>query len=260
MKLRIAMLLVILTPLCLWAMYPYATAWNEDRLARIAAEKAEEKERNRTDAEWRALTSITIETPEGLKTGEVVRWTLVDVVHPDKVSVINYAGHEAYYSEALALEVKPGRWLIGIIKDSTPIKAHTVIDGNTLDRQKWYRDVPSGTGRDITGNADFPGELVTFRDINDPATIEKVDLDNLEATFGPGYRFVSGRFEFTDKPITHGRIAKVLPWLGSLKWSVIGEPDFKTRHQRTKEQKWKYSIRRDEFLFSFGEDLANFEE
>ncbi|MGO9135058.1 MAG: hypothetical protein ACLP8A_13580 [Methylovirgula sp.] len=64
--------------------------------------------------------------------------------------------------------------------------------------------------------ADVPFEklplLVRFREINDPATVEEVEPDNLAASFGPGVRLVRATVEITDDPVTTG-IEKWLVWL-----------------------------------------------
>ena len=46
--------------------------------------------------------------------------------------------------------------------------------------------------------------FVTFKDINDPATVTKVDPDDFEASFGERYRLKSVTVTATNKPITTG--------------------------------------------------------
>lgn len=53
--------------------------------------------------------------------------------------------------------------------------------------------------------------LVRFQDINDPRTIEKVDPDNLAASFGPGFRLRRITVQVTDAPTTIG-ILNRFPW------------------------------------------------
>jgi len=149
--------------------------------------------------------------------------------------------HGGTRGEALALEVLPGQWLFGLTNENgIPITEVDYPGPNRSPQERawayktgWWR----GEGRDITINPatvyetvpegatssevnqarnrnrqlsetapreTCPGTLVTFRDITDPSTIELVDLADLEATFGPGVRFVSGRYEFTREPRTNG--------------------------------------------------------
>lgn len=54
--------------------------------------------------------------------------------------------------------------------------------------------------------------MVRFSDINDPASIQKVDPKNLAASFGEGVELRSVRVEITDGPIST-KVHKKLPWL-----------------------------------------------
>lgn len=54
--------------------------------------------------------------------------------------------------------------------------------------------------------------LVRFRDLNDSASVERVDPDDLAAAFGPGVRLVRATVAITDDPVTEG-IERWLPWL-----------------------------------------------
>ena len=62
--------------------------------------------------------------------------------------------------------------------------------------------------------ADYP-MLVTFRDIVDPTSVEKVDPGDLAASFGEVVSLKSITVEVTDEPVTRG-IEKRLGWLDHL--------------------------------------------
>ena len=64
--------------------------------------------------------------------------------------------------------------------------------------------------RKITAN-DLP-DLVTFVDVNDPATVIEVDPNDLQTTLGAGVSWEEITLESTDEPITT-EIVKRLPWL-----------------------------------------------
>ena len=53
--------------------------------------------------------------------------------------------------------------------------------------------------------------LVRFRDIKDPKTVELVDLNDLENSFGKGVKLVSATIEMTDEGIRG--MEKWLPWI-----------------------------------------------
>ena len=56
--------------------------------------------------------------------------------------------------------------------------------------------------------------MVRFRDINNPATVERVDPTDLAKTYGPGVRIDSALLEITGDAPTRG-IAKRMPeWFG----------------------------------------------
>ncbi len=57
--------------------------------------------------------------------------------------------------------------------------------------------------------------LVRFRDINDPKTVERVDPNDLEKSFGSGVRLVSATIEITNSWVTSG-VEKQLAWLNEL--------------------------------------------
>jgi len=58
--------------------------------------------------------------------------------------------------------------------------------------------------------------LVTFSDVDDPKSLQKLDPDNLAAIFGEGYKLKSITLEITDEPVTKGRVEQVLGWWNSL--------------------------------------------
>ncbi|WP_400771511.1 hypothetical protein [Methylosinus sporium] len=73
-----------------------------------------------------------------------------------------------------------------------------------------------GRLRAITGRIALPLTklplLVRFRDLADPRTVERVDPENLAASFGPGVRLVGATIEITNDPLTN-KIEATLPWL-----------------------------------------------
>ena len=58
--------------------------------------------------------------------------------------------------------------------------------------------------------------LVCFGDLSRPETVERVDPNDLAASFGPGVRLASATVELTDAPITD-EIVRILPWLANEK-------------------------------------------
>lgn len=54
--------------------------------------------------------------------------------------------------------------------------------------------------------------LVTFSDINDPKTVQKVDPSNFPASFGSGVKLRRVTLTITDEEVTTGKIESVLIW------------------------------------------------
>lgn len=126
------------------------------------------------------------------------------------------ASNHAHSGEAAFVEVAPGRYLFAIMSQNDPEMAYeTFIGPITTSREeriegfdRLYR---------LRETRALPRELyptlVTFRDINDPASVEEVDPDNLEATFGPGYRLASIEIAITSNLKTGGKITRIIPWI-----------------------------------------------
>lgn len=66
--------------------------------------------------------------------------------------------------------------------------------------------------------------FVTFDDPDDPLTVRRVDRDEFETVFGPGYRLKSVTIELTDDPVTEGVMRRVFPWLVDV-WRKGGSID-----------------------------------
>ncbi|MCP4081491.1 MAG: hypothetical protein GY743_14690, partial [Planctomycetaceae bacterium] len=69
--------------------------------------------------------------------------------------------------------------------------------------------------------------LVTFTDINDPASVKRVDRYDLEKHFGAGVKLKAVTLEITGEPVTKGAVEKVLGWLldvGKERGQLIPKP------------------------------------
>lgn len=165
---------------------------------------------------WNQKLELRVMTPDGEVSGSAVMrasygfrpewWGWGDRAR----SIIGHSGEAAF------VEVAPGRYLFAIMSENDPEMAYeTFIGPITTSREKRIE----GFDRlyRMRETRALPRELyptlVTFRDINDPASVEKVDPDNLEATFGPGYRLASTEIAITSNPKTSGKITRIIPWI-----------------------------------------------
>ncbi|MEQ1705498.1 MAG: hypothetical protein ABL867_05940 [Rickettsiales bacterium] len=77
--------------------------------------------------------------------------------------------------------------------------------------------------------------LVRFRDINDPKTVELVDPNDLEKTFGTGVKLVSATIEMTDEGVTSG----VEKYISKASWKEHGYAE------------WRANLRYDQVIFDW---------
>ena len=163
---------------------------------------------------WHQRLVLEVETPNGPVTGgSVVNVKLRRV--PEWLPSNNPGAILSdIEGEASFVEVAPGRYLFALVRGGGEAQ---------LARETFFpypeTDVPEANGRleEFTGQATLSPRayprLVTFTDINNPATVRLVDPDNLAATFGPGYQLKSVTLEIADEPETKGEVEKVLTWL-----------------------------------------------
>jgi len=169
---------------------------------------------------YRFKMTVDVETPEGLKTGssvyEVETTGSRDLVAGGKGSRFMFRG------EAVAVDLPDGRTLFALLStlamsglDVLPVSSMVAMDPNfDYDWMASTKRIASGDG--IKSSAEVPAGyyplLVTFTDIDDPSSVQRVDPANLAASFGPGIRLKRITVEVTDDDVTTG-IEKRLQWL-----------------------------------------------
>ena len=168
------------------------------------------------DYVWNQKTTVTVETPDGTVSGSSVLQVSATVFEEAEL----FTGREVRYSyrgEAAAVEVLPGRWLFALIGNPAELIYHASPDAlggiDRGDRGAWLAAIPDHEGAVTLTGRTLP-RLVTFADIDDPATVTLVDPENLAASFGPGVRLASVTLEVTEAPVTEGRAEALLTWLG----------------------------------------------
>lgn len=159
--------------------------------------------------EWRQKLTVTVDTPNG----EVAGSSVVRVV--SRFGQVPLSNSEVNYEvtgEATVVEVAPGLYLFALLGNSEAERFYRALGydygnrGEKLDRIARMQ----GESR-VLEPKNYP-LLVTFRDIDDPTTVERVDPDNLAASFGSGYRLKAITLEITDEKVTKGRVEEVLGW------------------------------------------------
>lgn len=136
--------------------------------------------------------------------------------------------------EAVVVEVAPGRYLFALLSDNRdPWSVFFPGQGPQATIEKFEAMI--GETIELPRNQ-YP-LLVTFNDINDPASVKRVDPANLEAIFGPGYRLNGITLALTKEPVTKGKVDKVLGWLPAANFIIPPEQQPRYVKDQTIEQK-----------------------
>lgn len=183
--------------------------------------------------------TVEVETPQGIRTGSSV--IAVQGLRSLKgTEVLGGSGPRAR-GEAVAVDLPNGQTLFALLRSETDVdwagSAHIRAKPKKSDSfamlDEYYGAVRSDreTYR-IKRWVRFPREdqdnyplLVTFKDIQNPASVVRVNPDDLTARFGPGYRLKAITVQGTDDAMTTG-IEKRLGWLPSV-YRMLKGRDFK---------------------------------
>lgn len=162
--------------------------------------------------QWHQKTTVTVETPDGLKAGSAVvevRAAFTD----DPIMGANEVNYEVR-GEAVVVELAPGKVLFALLGGSEERFYRAVRDRlKGKSRGEWLGIIPTMTDVAVLESKNVP-LLVTFDDLADPASVKRVDPTDLRATFGPGFALKSITLEVTEEPVTEGDVEAVLGWLG----------------------------------------------
>ncbi len=179
---------------------------------------------------WRYKMTVTVETPEGIKTGSAVREVYVAAfpkLSPHMLPTVRLKG------EAVVVDLEP-RGVLFALLSGYKIGADYGSDlpGYVFYPKGWLSD--KGI-REMSTLKAGPTELdptwypkfVRFRDIADPKTVENllelesdgkhpssftIKKDRFAEAFGAGVKLKSVTIEMTDEPVTWG-VERWLPWL-----------------------------------------------
>ena len=177
---------------------------------------------------YRYRLTVEVETPDGLKTGSSVIEVRQRLGYAGS-SPGNLAVERRARGQAVAVDLPGGRTLFALLQSEDNIDWASnvmlrvapnyqyeafedkfdnmlLLKGAVELPRTWPR-----LGRDFRMSG-YP-MLVTFGDIRDLTSVERVDPDDLAASFGEGVSLKRITVEMTDDPVTTG-IEKRLGWLG----------------------------------------------
>ncbi|WP_120502302.1 hypothetical protein [Roseovarius sp. EL26] len=186
---------------------------------------------------WNQRISAVIDTPQGPVTASSVQAVEVRY-YPDGMFLATTERSYDLRGEAVVADLGEGRYLFVLIGgDEMAERAYWDLkgDGSRGDLLKAIRRQRDKGARPIPPR-NRP-TLVTFADINDPATVAQVDPDDLAATFGEGYALRSLTIEATRDPATVGQVETTLQWIAKARFIVPPEQQPRYVKDQTPEQR-----------------------
>lgn len=174
--------------------------------------------------------TVEVETPEGLRSGYSVVEEMITPAPWYSISESQYSSR--FRGEAVAVDLPGGRTLFALLRNDGTLDMPNLI-GRTLYPNGRSKGDPLRKMGDppiempLVAAKAMPNEpgipmLVTFRDIADPRSVEKVDPSNLAASFGDGISLKRITVEVTEDPVTTG-IEKRLGWLPDVYKTLRGK-------------------------------------
>ena len=195
------------------------------------------------DIWWlRYRLTVAVETPAGLRTGSAVHSAKLRTAEKSDLIPALAGGrgwHAGYGGEAVVVDVRPDappgepRYLFALQTEVRGLNRfgrrgenllRTLTDWDVLKRScdtsrkpavqcqaEVVTQMPVGTSGTVPREA-LPF-FVTFRDLSDPRSVERVDPDDLAATFGPGVRLADVTVTLSDEEVTRGTVFRLLPWI-----------------------------------------------
>ena len=174
--------------------------------------------------------TVEVETPEGLRRGSGVHQIWANnamSILPDEAKR-DWGGE----GEAVAVELPNGKTLFALLRTVNPMREDMARMSMAALDPAFKNDIVESAGRLSWGTgvhttadvapSDYP-LLVSFRDIADPKSVERVEPANLAAAFGPGARLRRIIIELTDDDVTTG-IQKRLGWLRTHRGTLKPNP------------------------------------
>ncbi|MCO5066986.1 MAG: hypothetical protein M9924_21710 [Rhizobiaceae bacterium] len=176
---------------------------------------------------WNQKLTLKVETPDGLKVGSSV--SRVSLRIENNVPGIGRKGTGGVKGEAAFVEVAPGRYLFAVLTNAETIAQETFRDETGFGREDveiWATRLENLREERNVSRPSYP-LLVTFDDVSNPASVRRVNPDDLTAAFGLGTKLRSISLTITDEAVTEGLVETVLGWLetvGRDRGTLIPDP------------------------------------
>lgn len=163
---------------------------------------------------WRYKMTVSVETPEGLKTGSAVREVSVKFEPRPGYKPHPYYVTTKVKGEAVVVDLGERGVLFALIDPDDyrfVFEAFPGPPGLTPEGMKHYADLLPGQKSTL----DSMPWLVTFVDRSEPRTIKAVTKANISDVFGQGVTLNRVGIEITTDAIIWGVVDKYLEWFGT---------------------------------------------
>lgn len=161
---------------------------------------------NTTSRSWNEKITLIVDTPSGEFSSFSVQGASIASTWGASSGSVAFRSGEAVMLK-LPMDGKP-RYLFALLQSGRLAYGIYKLELN------WYTgigDLDDLPPRVLKGK--YRPRLVTFADINDPASVQQVDPDNLAASFGSGYSLKNITIEISDEGKTRGKVEQIINWL-----------------------------------------------
>jgi hypothetical protein len=166
------------------------------------------------DYKDRIKLTIEVQTPEGIKSGsgviETAVWESADWGPSEARGIRRRARGDAIF-----VDLGQGRNLVALLAygpDADEGNLFGLKRGALgIDKAVDWKDQAKVKGRGELPTSSLP-ILITFSNLNDPATARRIEPEAIDGVFGPGFKFRRAIVETTNEPIGPSIETKLLWW------------------------------------------------
>ncbi len=191
---------------------------------------------------WHQKLTVTVGTPDGLKTGTAVSRVTANVGQQYVPGDNRYLSL-GFGGEATIVDLGNGKYLFALLSNATSLENTQSLANYTFPElqstdpyvpaidaaTKTYSSYVPPLGPKPVPAKNYP-TLITFINLNDPKSVKLLDPADLAATFGEGYNLKSITLEITDEDVTTGQIEQLLKWLSQKNLSFIDWTKYPADH------------------------------
>lgn len=156
---------------------------------------------------------LDVNTPSGIISGH----TMIEVV--DKRTAVSriVGGFLKIKGDAIVIDLGDGKILVALLAFTNDTSGTMTLSELPLRAARFttgYHQPTPPTHKDklYLSPEDIP-IMVTFSDINNPRTMQRVYPNKLSEVFGPGYSFKNAWITMTNDPYQSSGIQRTIPWV-----------------------------------------------